>query len=138
MACGSEKNINIYKIDDGLLEKSLVGHNMLIRDLYLLDDGTTLLSSSDDKTIKMWNWPEGICTRTFSGHTYSANKLVLFNPGIIASASDDHSIKFWKLETGECVKTLTAHDGWVIFITIMHDGNLVSCGADKAIKFWGI
>jgi WD40 repeat protein len=138
MACGSEKNINIYKIDDGILEKSLVGHNLLIRDLYLLEDGTTLLSSSDDKTLKMWNWVEGTCTRTFTGHGYSANKIVMFNPGVVASASDDHSVKFWKLDTGACVNTITAHDGWVIFITIMHDGTLVSCGADKAIKFWGI
>jgi len=138
MACGSEKNINVFKIDDGLLEKTLSGHSTLVRDLYLLEDGNTLVSCSDDKTLKIWNLLEGSCTKTLSGHTQSANKVLLFNPGILVSASDDHTIKFWKTDTGECTKTLTGHEGWIIFITIMHSGTLVSCGADKTIKFWGV
>ena len=43
MACGSEKNINIYKIDEGQLEKTLSGHTALVRDLLLMDDNNSNL-----------------------------------------------------------------------------------------------
>ena len=136
MAIGSEKDIQVYNIDEGKIAKTLSGHTSLLRDLLLLEDGTTLISGSDDRSIKLWNLSNYSLVRTLTGHNHSANKLHLFSTGILVSASDDYSIKFWKLETGECVKTLLGHTGWVIFCTIMNDGSLISCGADKTIKFW--
>ena len=136
IACGSEKDIQVINFEDGLLKRTLNGHTSLVRDLNLFNDAKTLLSGSDDKTIRMWDLLEGKCLRVFSGHAHSANKILLFSIGVIVSASDDHTIKFWNLETGDCLKTLTGHTGWVIYITIMPDGSLLSCGADKTIKLW--
>ncbi len=136
IACGSEANIQVINFFDGTLKRTLTGHASLVRDLNLLADGNTLLSGSDDKSIRMWNLAEGKCLKIFNGHTHSANKILLWSPTVIVSASDDHSIKFWNLEDGKCVKTLTGHAGWVIFITIRPDGTLISCGADKTIKVW--
>lgn len=136
MAVGSEKDIQIYNIDSNKIVKTLSGHTALLRDLLLLEDGTTLVSGSDDRSIKMWNLTTYTQIRTFTGHNHSANKIHLFSTGVLVSASDDYSIKFWKMETGECVKTLTGHTGWVIFCTLMSDGTLISCGADKTVRFW--
>lgn len=136
LACGSEANILVLNFDDGTLKKTLSGHTSLVRDLNLLSDGNTLLSGSDDKTIRLWDLNEAKCLKVFSGHTHSANKILLFSPGIIVSASDDHTIKFWNMDSGQCVKTLSGHGGWVIYITILPDGMLLSCGADKTIKLW--
>jgi len=136
LACGSEANIQVINFFDGTLKKTLTGHASLVRDLNLLADGNTLLSGSDDKSIRMWNLAEGKCLKIFNGHTHSANKILLWNANTIVSASDDHSIKFWNLDDGKCLKTLTGHAGWVIFITIRPDGGLISCGADKTIKIW--
>jgi len=136
IACGSEANIQVLNFEDGALKKTLSGHTSLVRDLNLLNDGNTLLSGSDDKTIRMWDLGESKCLRVFNGHTHSANKILLFNANTLVSASDDHTIKFWNMENGQCVKTLTGHGGWVIYISILPDGTLLSCGADKTIKLW--
>lgn len=136
MAVGSEKDIQIYNIDEGKIVKTLSGHTALLRDLLLLDDGVTLISGSDDRSIRIWDLKNYTQVRSLTGHNHSANKIHLYSSGVLVSASDDYSIKFWKMETGDCVKTLTGHTGWVIFCTIMQDGTLVSCGADKTIKFW--
>ncbi|HRP37731.1 MAG TPA: WD40 repeat domain-containing protein [Candidatus Dojkabacteria bacterium] len=138
LACGSETHIQIINFEDGLLKKTLIGHTALVRDLNLLNDGKTLLSGSDDKSIRMWDLHEAKCLRVFTEHTHRANKILLWNPDIIVSASDDHTIKFWNLEHGNCVKTLTGHTGWVIYITILADGSLLSCGADRTIKIWDV
>jgi len=138
IACGSENNIQIIKFEDGTLKQTLSGHTALVRDLFHLEEKKQLISGSDDKSIRLWNLEDGKCLKTFNGHNHSANKILLFNPGIIVSASDDHTIKFWDIEAGTCNKTLTGHEGWVIHIAIMSDGTLLSCGADKTIRLWGI
>mmetsp|Transcript_47653 Transcript_47653/g.55116 ORF Transcript_47653/g.55116 Transcript_47653/m.55116 type:complete len:549 (+) Transcript_47653:30-1676(+) len=136
MAVGSEKDIQIYNVEEGKIFKTLTGHTALLRDLLILDDNVTLFSGSDDRSIKMWNLTTYTQVRTFTGHNHSANKIHLFSPGVIVSASDDYTIKFWTTDKGECVKTLSGHTGWVIYCTIMNDGTLVTCGADKTVKFW--
>ena len=44
---------------DGSLLKKFEGHNDLIRSLQVTADTETLISSSDDKLIKIWNIKEG-------------------------------------------------------------------------------
>jgi WD40 repeat protein len=42
------------------------------RDLITLSDGT-LVSCSQDKTIKFWNINDGQCIKTLNGHTESCS-----------------------------------------------------------------
>ena len=55
ICCGSDATINIYEIETGKITKTLAGHTGLIRFLLMLDNQDTLLSSSDDSTIRMWS-----------------------------------------------------------------------------------
>jgi len=122
MAVGSESAIKFYNKDMGKCVKTITGHTGLIRDLLLMEDGNILFSGSDDKLIKMWDLSKSHCIRTFKGHNHSANKIILYQPGILCSASDDSNIKFWDIKKGTCIHTLTKHKGWVIWITITKDG----------------
>jgi hypothetical protein len=134
---GSENNIQTIKYEDGTCKSSMSGHTALVRDLYVVEDKQHVISASDDKSVRLWSLTEQKCLKTFTGHSHSTNKVLLFNPNIIVSASDDHSIRFWNIADGNCVKVLTGHEGWVIHITILIDGTLLSCGADKTIRLWG-
>ena len=67
----------------------------MVRYLILLDDLDTLLSSSEDCTVRMWSLREQNCLNVFLGHTKSANALVLFREDIFITVSDDKTIKFW-------------------------------------------
>ena len=55
LCCGSDSNINIYEIDSGKIIKQLVAHTGLVRYLLLLNNTDNLLSSSDDRDIRMWS-----------------------------------------------------------------------------------
>jgi WD40 repeat protein len=85
LACGSEKDINIYDIKNDKLVKKLMGHTALLRDLYYMIDSNILVSSSDDKSIKLWDINKGILLQTFVGHTHSANRTIQFSKDVILS-----------------------------------------------------
>ena len=72
-----------------------------------------LLSSSDDMTIKLWDWEKGWqCTQVFEGHSHYVMQ-VAFNPkdtNTFASASLDRTIKVWSLGNPLPNFTLEGHE----------------------------
>jgi len=75
------------------------------------NDSDTLVSGSEDKTIKIWHLPSGECQATFEGHSGDVT-AVAFNPkndDQLASASHDRTIKLWSLADGQCKQTLRGH-----------------------------
>ncbi|MCA2938734.1 MAG: WD40 repeat domain-containing protein, partial [Microcystis sp. M113S1] len=63
-------------------------------------DGKTLVSGSDDNTIKLWNVETGQEIRTLKGHD-SPVSSVNFSPDgkTLVSGSADKTIKLWNLGT---------------------------------------
>ena len=65
-----------------------------------LTDGT-LVSGSDDATIKQWNIKTGECLRTLEGHTNDVSCLWPMMDGRVMSGSTDKSARIWNMKTGE-------------------------------------
>ncbi|HBL14244.1 MAG TPA: hypothetical protein DD379_23225 [Cyanobacteria bacterium UBA11162] len=71
-------------------------------------DGRTLASSSDDKTIKLWNLGTRILHQTLCGHESGVTSVAISPDGqTVASGSFDKTIKLWNLYTGKLHCTLT-------------------------------
>jgi WD40 repeat protein len=87
--------------------QTLTGHQSVVRSLAFHPTEKLLASSSDDRTIKLWDLRSGDCLRTFHGHTAEVWE-VLFHPQTaeLISASQDETIKIWNLDSGDCTKTL--------------------------------
>jgi WD40 repeat protein len=64
LASGSYEQIKLWDITTGQLIRNLRGHTSLIH--YSLDllNSQTLVSGSQDQTIKLWNWSTGECLST--------------------------------------------------------------------------
>jgi len=89
MVCTSGKKINLFRIygcDVPL--KQFKGHRMDVRDLLLYPDRQHLLSSSEDKTLRMWNIHSGSCIRTFLGK-FNCYRMVWFK-------EKNHRLWIWK------------------------------------------
>ncbi|GAB1542597.1 hypothetical protein NUACC21_52710 [Scytonema sp. NUACC21] len=107
-----------------------------------------LVSGSDDKTIKIWDWKRQKEIRTLQGHeglVYSVaiSPLREGEPEgfgqVIASGSADKTIKVWNLNTGREIRTLKGHSSYVNSVAIALDGQtLVSGSYDKTIKVWNL
>ncbi|MEZ6125857.1 MAG: hypothetical protein R3C49_22245 [Planctomycetaceae bacterium] len=69
-------------------------------------DGASLLSASDDKTLKVWDAVSEECRLTLYGHTSSITSCAWSPDGArLLSASADNTLRVWDAVSGECLQT---------------------------------
>ena len=86
------------------------GHSDSVNAVAISPDGQTLVSGSDDNTIKVWNPHTRELRHTLIGHSESVNSLAISPDGqTLVSGSWANTIKVWNLHTGELRHTLTGH-----------------------------
>ncbi|EED24357.1 taf5, putative [Talaromyces stipitatus ATCC 10500] len=101
-------------------------------------NGRLLASSSNDKTVKLWDAATKSLQQTLEGHSDSVG-AVTFSPDgrLVASCSDDKTIKLWDADTGSLQQTLEGHSDWIRAVAFSPDGRLVASGSrDKTVKLW--
>lgn len=121
-------------------KKVLSGHTNWIWSVAFNSDGTILSSSSEDRTIKLWDVNTCKLINTFTGHTGMVYSVAFSSDSrILASGSGDHSIKLWDVVTGKCLKTLQGHTRWVWSVNFSAGGKILASGSgDNTIKLWNI
>ncbi|MBF0296098.1 MAG: pentapeptide repeat-containing protein [Magnetococcales bacterium] len=114
------------------------GHFSGIQAAAFSPDGATLLSGSDDKTLKLWDARTGECLLTCKGHQ-SYVLSVAFSPdgATLLSGSNDKTLKLWDARTGECLRTCQGHQASVRSVAFSPDGaTLLSGSHDDTLKLW--
>src|SRR6516164_5885855 len=91
-------------------ESILAGHKSVVTSVAFSSDGTTLASSSDDRTVKLWDLATGKNILTFRGHSDTV-MAVAFTPNgrTVASASLDKTLLIWEASTGKVLGCLKGH-----------------------------
>lgn len=118
--------------------KVLEGHKRFIVSINRNIEGTLIVSSSIDGTIKIWDVETGKCIQTLNQHnkwSYS----VAFSPDNtkVISASSDKTVKIWDLNSGKCIKTLSGHRGQVWQVEYSPNGKYIVSGTERGIvKVW--
>lgn len=96
--------------------------------------GTTVISGSTDRTLKVWNAETGQCIHTLYGHTSTVRCMHLHGNKVV-SGSRDATLRVWQVDTGECLHVLVGHLAAVR--CVQYDGKLVVSGAyDYMVKVW--
>jgi serine/threonine protein kinase len=122
------------------LAHTLTDHYGWVFSVAISPDGQTLVSGSDDKTIKIWNLANENLIRTLAGHSKSVNSVAISPDGqTLVSGSYDKTIKIWNLANGNLIRTLTGHSESVNSVAISPDGQtFVSGSYEKTIKIWNL
>lgn len=101
-------------------------------------DGTTIVSASEDETLKVWDARSGAERFTLSGHTLRVTGCaVSVNGATIVSSSHDKTLKVWDGRSGAERFTLTGH--WAVMrgCCVSPDGLIiVSAYDDGTLKVW--
>ncbi|KAI9326222.1 WD40-repeat-containing domain protein [Obelidium mucronatum] len=121
-------------------ELTLVGHKNGVNATAVSSDGKTVVSGSNDKTVKLWSVETGECIKTLVGHSDWVLSVAISSDGqTVVSGSRDNTVKLWSVETGECIKTLVGHSLNVASVAISSDRQTVVSGSwDKTVKLWSV
>jgi WD40 repeat protein len=120
------------------------GHTDWVNSAVWSPDGQTIVSASDDNTIKIWD-SNGKHTKTISkdndsnAHQDKVNS-VSFHPDnkIFVSASDDKTLKLWT-QDGNFIKDIGSHTDKVTYAIFSPDGKTIaSLSANNNVKLWDL
>ncbi len=119
---------------------TLIGHQQPVSSIAFSPDGQQFVSSSFDKTIKLWDVNNGECVKTLLGHN-SRIWMVAFHPNSqqLASGSDDNNTKIWDLKQGRCINTIVGHTNAILSLDLSSDANYLASGnEDNTIRIWDV
>ncbi|KAJ5137838.1 nuclear migration protein nudF [Penicillium atrosanguineum] len=122
---------------------TLQSHRSAITDIALHPIHSTLASSSDDSSIKIWDQESGDLEKTLRGHIRSSNGVDFggFPDTVLASCSSDLTIKIWDPANGYAnVRTLSGHEHSVTSVRFLKKGGnlLVSASRDGSVRIWDV
>ena len=129
------------------------GHASMIRSVLFTPDGKSLISVSDDKTIRIWDIRKGVLNKTIRGQigegaegkmycgALSPDGKYLAVAGWLSDNKDKEygRIRVINLSTGNLMFTMTGHTDVVNSLDFSPNGRyLASGGADNNVMIWDI
>lgn len=138
-----DTTVKIFFTDSLKLYLTLYGHKLPVLSLDISYDSKLIVTSSADKTIRLWGLNFGDCHKTFLAHNDSILSVSFIpnnndqNAHHFFSASKDRSIKYFDGDKFEQIQQLTGHHGEIWAMTPSHSGTfIVSASHDKSIRIW--
>lgn len=139
-------NIKIWK--DRLVEFELKGHQGGISSLIACKD--RLISSSADRTIKIWNTAESLLVNSIEAHDDYIYTMVALQPNQTVSGGRDRTLRIYDLETSTEVRKIVdpavdrrkagddacAHGSTVYDVCVLQPSVIASASRDGTIKIW--
>uniref|UniRef100_A0A671MMR2 Apoptotic protease-activating factor 1-like n=1 Tax=Sinocyclocheilus anshuiensis TaxID=1608454 RepID=A0A671MMR2_9TELE len=140
VALGTEDGtVQVLEVPSGKTSLKLTGHTRTVHHCQFTDDGETLITSSEDTTVRVWKWRTGECL-VLEGHKEPVRKFHLLNNSSsshLFSWSFDGTLKVWDLNRGHMLQDLECHKGAVLSCDVSSDGHLfATTSADRTAKVW--
>ena len=77
----------------------LNGHTHWVNSVAKLNE-TTIVSGSDDRTVRVWDLATKSCVAVLNGHTANVRSVATLNETTIISGSNDRTVRVWDLDIG--------------------------------------
>jgi eukaryotic-like serine/threonine-protein kinase len=129
-----------------LLSRSvLLGHQAQINRIAYAADGHTLVTVSDDKTIRLWETGTGRPRAVLSGHRAPVTSVAFAPDGrTFATGEGDWQrphepadLKLWDVVSGACIATWNGHQRPIWSLVFSRDGRTLASGSsDGLVKLW--
>jgi WD40 repeat protein/serine/threonine protein kinase len=119
---------------------TLRGHHDLVHSVVFSADGRMLVSSSDDKTVKVWNASTGEELLTLDRHSNAVGSLALSGDGkFLACAAEDMTVKVWDFsQPGEPREPFTRLNAGTV-VALSSDGRLLAwAGRDETVTIYDL
>ena len=135
-ADGGANQLLVFDMTSGTIEQSFVEHaapTTLVCATGLGEAGTSVVSSAQDNTIRVWPLVAG---RVIAGHSQPVTSLATVNDTQIISGSLDATLRHWNTANGQAVRAMN-HGGPVVDVAVRPDGQrFASVSSSNSAKLW--
>jgi WD40 repeat protein len=131
-SASDDAEINLWQVNTGRRTGILKGHTDKVTCLAISYSGRTLISGSQDKTIKFWDLAERKLIRTFgkgvNGHSRPVIALALTPDNqTLISCDGDNSLKIWDVNRVREIQNIAFYAA-ITCLALSPDGQLFCCG----------
>ena len=118
---------------------STTTHSNYIFGLIQLKDTNTVVSASEDKTIKFWNSLTGILIKKITS-TVNLFCLTAISSSLLAvgSYNSPFDVEVWNFETNTLKKSMSGHSSHVRALLLLPSGALATGAVDGTVKLWNM
>ncbi|ETO14838.1 hypothetical protein RFI_22528 [Reticulomyxa filosa] len=116
------------------------GHPLNVTGMKFSPDMTKIVSSSFDKTIRIWEVESGKEIQKLELHPYWV-KNAQFSPdgAMIVACTSNRTIRLWNARSGQELHQFGGHSWIASTAQFSSDGQfIVSCSKDKTIRIWNV
>ena len=115
------------------------GHLGEVNGIDISRDNRTIVTGSNDKTIKLWEFETGKLVKTFAGHIGAVWSVRFSQEGdMILSASQDQTVKLWD-RNGKIMHDIRGHAGEARSAAFSPGmDRIISSSFDKTAKIWNM
>jgi WD40 repeat protein/serine/threonine protein kinase len=117
-----------------------LGHRNRIESLAFSGRSDRLLTTSLDKTARVWDARSGSLIAQLRGHAGSVWDGAFTPDGTrVLTASEDQSLRVWDAAGGDLLEVLRGHHGPVVRAAVSRDGRMAVSGSmDATLRLWDL
>jgi WD40 repeat protein len=141
LAVAAGAKVRLRDTATGQARITLHGHSLPVIGAEFSPDGSMLVTTSHDKTCRVWDTKTGAEVIAFSGHERTVSSAVFSPDGRrVVTASDDRTVRIWHLQPPrDFGRPLTGHKGPVWDCAFSPDGRrLVTASKDTTAIIWDV
>jgi len=120
------------------LRLTLAGHEYNVLSAAFSPDGARIITTSYDRTARIWNAATGEEIAILQGHEHSVMSAAFSRDGSrIVTASIDKTARIWDAATAKEITVLRGHTQMVSSANFSPDGSrVVTAGGDNTARIW--